>query len=125
MMAAVEAGWPTPWPHLFAAVAGAGLPQIGSSIRARWSYLVSDKGDLHTAFAFESVVDEVVFIVGPALVTTLATIVHPLAGLVSAVIATVVGTAVAGQPEAHRAAGHPRRTAATSGRRCRGASSRR
>ena len=94
MMAAVEAGRGAPWPHLFAAVAGAGLPQIGSSIRARWSHLVSDKRDLHTAFAFESVVDEVVFIVGPALVTTLATTVHPLAGLATAVVATVVGTAL-------------------------------
>ncbi len=92
MMAAVEAGWPTPWPQLFAAAAATGLPPIGSSIRARWMYVVSDKGDLHTAFAFESVVDEVVFIIGPALVTTLAAIVHPLAGLVFAIIATVVGT---------------------------------
>jgi MFS family permease len=94
MMAAVEAGRSAPWPHLFAAVAGAGLPQIGSSVRARWSHLVSDKSDLLTAFAFESVVDEVVFIVGPALVTTLATTVHPLAGLATAVVATIVGTAI-------------------------------
>lgn len=94
MMAAVEAGRPAPWPQVCAAVAGTGLPPIGSSIRARWSYVVSDKDDLHTAFAFEAVIDEVVFIVGPALVTTLAAIVHPLAGLVSVVTATVVGTSV-------------------------------
>ena len=93
-MASVEAGRPAPWPHLFAAVAGATLPQIGSSVRSRWSHLVDDKGDLLTAFAFESVVDEVVFIVGPALVTTLATTVHPLAGLASAVAATLAGTAL-------------------------------
>ena len=94
MMAAVEAGHTAPWPHLGAVLAGATLPQIGSSIRARWSYLVDDRADLHTAFAFESVVDELVFIVGPALVTTLATTVHPLAGLATAVVATCVGTAV-------------------------------
>jgi MFS family permease len=92
MMASVEAGLPVPWPHLFAAVAGIGLPQIGSSVRSRWSHLVKDKGDLLTAFAFESVVDELVFIVGPALVTTLATTVHPLAGLATALAATVGGT---------------------------------
>ncbi|HWM74878.1 MAG TPA: hypothetical protein VNQ53_14110 [Nocardioides sp.] len=57
MMVAVGAGWPAPWPHLLAAIAGTGLPPIGSSIRARWMYAVTDKGDLHTAFAFESVVD--------------------------------------------------------------------
>ena len=42
MMAAVEAGQPAPWPHLFAATAGIALPPIGSSIRSRWSYLVTD-----------------------------------------------------------------------------------
>lgn len=94
MMAAIEAGWSAPWPHLFAVVAGIGLPPIGSSIRARWSYLLTHQGDLHTAFAFESAADEVIFILGPALVTTLAATVHPLAGLGFAVAATVVGTAV-------------------------------
>jgi MFS family permease len=94
MMAAVETERPAPWPHLFAAVAGASLPQIGSSVRARWSLLVPDKQGLHTAFAFEAVVDETVFIVGPALVTVLATTVHPLAGLGAAVLAALIGTAV-------------------------------
>jgi MFS family permease len=94
MMAAVETNRPAPWPHLFAAVAGAALPQIGSSVRARWSLLVTDKQELHTAFAFEAVVDETVFIVGPALVTVLATTVHPLAGLGAAVLAALAGTAV-------------------------------
>jgi MFS family permease len=92
LMACVELDQPTPWPHLAAAVAGAALPQIGSSIRARWSHLVADKGELHTAYSFESVVDEGVFIVGPALVTGLATIVHPLAGLSFALLATLAGT---------------------------------
>jgi MFS family permease len=73
MMAAVESDRSAPWPHLCAAVAGAALPQVGSSVRARWSHLVADKQGLHTAFAFEAVVDETVFIVGPALVTVLAT----------------------------------------------------
>ena len=94
MMATVELDQRAPWPHVFAAVAGATLPQVGSSVRARWSALLDDKQDLHSAFAFEAVVDEIVFIVGPALVTVLATVVHPLAGLASAVLATVVGTAV-------------------------------
>jgi predicted MFS family arabinose efflux permease len=63
-------------------------------VRARWSLLGPDKQGLHTAFAFEAVVDETVFIVGPALVTVLATAVHPLAGLTAAVVAAVAGTAV-------------------------------
>ena len=94
MMAAVETNRPAPWPHLCAAVAGAATPQITSCVRARWSHLVADKQELHTAFAFEAVVDETVFIVGPALVTVLATTVHPLAGLGAAVLAALIGTAV-------------------------------
>lgn len=94
MMITVEADGRAPWPHVCAAVAGAAVPQIVSCVRARWSYLVPDKQGLHTAFAFEAVVDETVFIVGPALVTVLATTVHPLAGLSAAVLAAVAGTAV-------------------------------
>jgi MFS family permease len=94
LMATVELDVRAPWPHLCAALAGAAMPQIGSCVRARWSHLVPDKAGLHTAFAFEAVVDETVFIVGPALVTVLATTVHPLAGLTCAVVATVLGTTV-------------------------------
>ncbi len=92
MAVAVEAGWPTPLPHLFAALAGAALPQVGSCVRARWSHLVPDRLMLQTAFAFEAVVDETVFVVGPMLVTLLAAVVHPVAGLLAAVLAGVVGT---------------------------------
>ncbi len=93
-MAAVELDLGAPWPHLCAAVAGAAMPQIGSSVRSRWSRIVPDKQALHTAFSFEAVVDETVFILGPALVTVLATVVHPLAGLTAAIVAAVVGTTV-------------------------------
>jgi len=98
MMWAVESGWPTPAPHVFAAVAGAAMPPVGSCVRARWSQLVPDKRGLQTAFAFEAVVDETVFLLGPMLVTLLATIVHPLAGLATALVAGLTGTLVlAGQ----------------------------
>jgi predicted MFS family arabinose efflux permease len=88
----VELSLPVVWAHLSAAAAGAAMPQIGASVRARWSVLLPDKADLRVAFAFESVADEVVFILGPTLVTVLATAVHPLAGLTSAVVASLVGT---------------------------------
>jgi MFS family permease len=115
LMAAVDGGWGTPLPHLFAAVAGAAIPQVGSCVRARWSANLDDKSALQTAFALEAVLDEVVFMVGPVLVTTLATAVHPLAGLVTAVASGLVGTlALAAQratePPAHRSpSGHARR----------------
>lgn len=92
MMTAVEAGWPTPVPHAFAAVAGMALPQIGSCIRARWAYVVTAPRQLQTAFSLEAVVDETVFMLGPTLVTVLATVVHPLAGLSAAALSALVGT---------------------------------
>jgi predicted MFS family arabinose efflux permease len=107
LMWSVEAGWPSPLPQVFAAVAGATFPQIGSCVRARWSHNVPDKAELQTAFALEAVLDEVVFVVGPILVTALATLVDPLAGLGTAVAAGLLGSlALAAQrstePPAHR-----------------------
>lgn len=108
LMVAVERSWPTPVPHVFAALGGAALPQIGSSVRARWSRVVPDKRELQTAFAFEAVVDEVVFMVGPILVTVLATAVHPLAGLVAAVASGLVGTLALAAQRGTAPPPHPR-----------------
>jgi MFS family permease len=92
MMATVQAGARSPLPQVLAAVAGAALPQIGSSVRARWAAVVPDKSALQTAFALEAVVDEVVFITGPTIVTLLATWLHPAAGLGAAMAAGITGT---------------------------------
>ncbi len=98
LIVAIELAAPTPVPHLLAALAGAALPQIGPCIRARWAALLSGTSQLQTAYAFEAMVDEAVFIVGPVLVTVLATDVHPLAGLAATAALGVVGTyALAGQ----------------------------
>src|SRR5690606_11841924 len=81
----------SPWPHLWAALAGAAIPQVGSMVRARWAHLVDDTGDRHTAFAVESVGDEVVFVTGPALVTFLSTAFAAETGLVVALVVGTVG----------------------------------
>ena len=104
MMVSIEARAAHPVPHLFAAISGAALPQVGSCVRARWSYLVKDKRLLQTAFAIEAVVDEAVFMSGPTLVTLLATLVDPVAGLGAAVVAACAGTAVLVSRSGHRAA---------------------
>ncbi|MFI7421629.1 MFS transporter [Nonomuraea sp. NPDC049684] len=70
---------------------GASSLSIGSMVRARWSTIHGGTGTLHTAFAFESVADEVVFVTGPALVTVLATAVNPYAGLVVALVCMLGG----------------------------------
>src|SRR3954447_9852703 len=92
LMVAVERGWPTPWAHVFAALSGLAMPNVGAAVRARWAYVVEERSLLDTAFALEAVNDEVVFVVGPALTTFLATSVDPLPGLVAAGAAAFVGT---------------------------------
>lgn len=108
MMTAVELDWPVPVPHLFAAVAGAALPGVGSSVRARWSHIAPDKATVQTAFAFEAVVDETVFMLGPTLVTVLATAVHPLAGLAAAIVAGLSGTLALAAQRRTEPPAHPR-----------------
>ncbi|MEV6983417.1 MFS transporter [Sphaerisporangium sp. NPDC051017] len=92
MMLLAEYGAPL-W-TLFASgvVVGGAATSLGSMVRARWSHLLGRSARLHTAFSFESVADEVVFVAGPALVTGLTTLVNLYAGLVLALVCTVTGT---------------------------------
>lgn len=88
---AVQAGWP-PWTWMVLAFAfGASGPNVGSMVRARWASVLDDPTRRQTAFAFESVVDEVVFVTGPPLVTLLATSIAPQVGLATALVIGVVG----------------------------------
>ncbi|MCW2797801.1 MAG: major facilitator superfamily 1 [Nocardioides sp.] len=88
----VEGEWPIVTSYVFAALAGASLPQIGSCVRARWSHVLAAPSEVQTAYALEAVADEAVFLLGPILVTVLATAVHPIAGLVTAIVTGVVGS---------------------------------
>jgi predicted MFS family arabinose efflux permease len=83
---------------VLAALTGAAGPNIGSLVRSRWVAALEGAERRQTAFAFEAVVDEVVFVVGPPLVTLLATLVVPPAGfLTGIVLGTVGGFWLAGQ----------------------------
>jgi MFS family permease len=73
-------------------LAGASMPSLGSMVRARWSALLGDSPLLHTAFAFESVADEIIFVLGPAVVTLLATEFLPASGVLVAMVACLAGT---------------------------------
>ncbi|WP_431896324.1 MFS transporter [Nonomuraea sp. bgisy101] len=73
-------------------VVGATSVSLGSMVRARWSHQLGGSAKLHTAFAFESVADEVIFVTGPAMVTVLATMVNPFAGLIVALVLMLIGT---------------------------------
>ncbi|MFW7414841.1 MFS transporter [Demequina sp. SO4-18] len=67
---------------------------LGSLTRARWSNILESDEDIHTAFALEGVLDEVLFITGPALATILATTVWGPAGLVVSTIGTIIGLTI-------------------------------
>jgi predicted MFS family arabinose efflux permease len=71
--------------------AGSSMPSLGSMVRARWSVLLEGTPLLHSAFALESVVDEMIFVIGPALVTVLATALPP-AGVLLCGVLSVTGT---------------------------------
>jgi predicted MFS family arabinose efflux permease len=54
-------------------------------VRARWAHAL-DTEQRQTAFALESVVDEVVFVIGPPLVTLLATLINPPVGFLTGIV---------------------------------------
>ena len=78
---------------LTGALAGASMPATGSMVRTRWSVMLDgDTHRLHAAFSLESVNDELIFVVGPALVTLLATQFLPAAGIGTASVLCITGT---------------------------------
>jgi MFS family permease len=92
LIAAVELQLPT-WAFFVpGAVAGASMPSLGTLVRARWSVLLAGSPRLHAAFSFESVADELCFVIGPAAVTLLATEVSPASGVGVAALLCVLGT---------------------------------
>lgn len=62
---------PNAWLYLFALLAGA-MPSMPAMVRARWTELYRGSPKLHTAFSFESVMDEVCYIIGPVLAVSLS-----------------------------------------------------
>lgn len=91
-LAAVRQDWPLISVFATAGLAGACLPPVSSMIRVRWTHLLRGSHRLPTALAMESVVDEMVFVLGPVLVTVLSTTGHATSGLVTAFVLATVGS---------------------------------
>jgi MFS family permease len=99
------------WPDwvLFAACVGIGcVPSVGAMIRARWAALYRDTPQLHTAYSFESVVDEICFIFGPIISIGLSTAWFPEAGPLIAACFLAVGVFWLTAQRATEPAPHPR-----------------
>ncbi|MFC4335357.1 MFS transporter [Salininema proteolyticum] len=76
-----------------AAIAGA-LPNMSAMVRSRWTHLYRGQDRLHTAFSLESVVDELTYMVGPAVAVTLSTALFPEAAPVLAAVLLAIGVAL-------------------------------
>ena len=83
-------------------VAEAFSVNTGGLVRRRWLHVLSpdktttaeDEQDRHlvnTAYSFEALMDEVVFILGPIIVTACATTIAPAAGIISGIIFVAIG----------------------------------
>lgn len=111
-------------PVLVAAfVAGASCPQVGPLARVRWMALTSrgrrnaEPADLDTALSYEGTADELTFVLGPALVGILASLVAPWLPLALAAALTItLVPAFAVHPTHHAVPRTPARTAAGAAR---------
>lgn len=97
LIACIQLGAPLEALCIAGAITGLSRLSTGTMARTRWAYITRALDlerrtkTLQAAYAFESIVDELVFICAPILATVLSTAVHPLAGLVSCLLSYVVG----------------------------------
>jgi MFS family permease len=93
-----------------AALAGASIPPVGACMRALWSDLLGHDDQLQAAFAVESTVQELIFVVGPPLVALLAAAFSPGVAVLGTAVLLLTGVAVFASTPASRA-WRPRRRA--------------
>ena len=92
LILAANQHWPI-WTLFAAALLAAVMPSIPAMLRARWSELFSGRPELNTAFAFESAMDELVYIAGASLSVGLSVVLFPEAGLVASTLLLALGSA--------------------------------
>jgi MFS family permease len=111
LVVGAEAG--APGAALFACglLAGFAIPPTSSVLRSMWPMLLRDRPELvQPAYALDSVLIELIFVLGPLLTAVVATVLEPQAALVISAISVVVGTAAftalppsrAMRPDPHR-----------------------
>jgi MFS family permease len=92
LLAATHFGGPD-WMLFTFALLAAAMPSMSAMVRARWTELYRDTPKLNTAFAFESVADELVYISGSALAVGLSVSLFPEAGPLASTLFLAIGSA--------------------------------
>ncbi|GAA1628494.1 MFS transporter [Brevibacterium sanguinis] len=92
LIVSVYLDWWVGLTFVFAGIGGATVGSVGSLVRSRWSHLVTSPRQLQTAFSWESVADELLFVSGPVIATILATAVWPPAGIILSMITAGIGS---------------------------------
>ncbi len=99
MMCVTQFGLPF-WLNYPAAFLGSFLPHGPSLARTRWTYLVETRclggqtPELKSAYAFEGILDDVAFMVGPACSIGIAAATVPIGGVAAGVVVYAIGCAI-------------------------------
>ncbi|NUL59442.1 MFS transporter [Brevibacterium luteolum] len=116
LLIAVYQSWWMGLVFVFAGISGATVGSLGSLVRARWNAIVTSRKQLDTAFSWESVADEMLFVTGPMIVTFLATIIYPAAGIIASLLTTIFGSALFYSQKSTEPVPQPRQRGAAKGR---------
>lgn len=92
LLIATHLDWPA-WTLFVSAFIAAAMPSMPAMVRARWTEIFRDRPELNTAFAFESVADEMVYIAGASLSVGLSVALFPEAGMLVSTLFLAVGMA--------------------------------
>lgn len=79
------------WIFAFTIISGFFAPSIGALVRARWTALLVSGPVLITAFSVESMIDEIIFVIGPSIAAVTSVNIHPAAPQSIAAVFLIVG----------------------------------
>lgn len=94
LLLCASAWWQAPdWTLFIAALLAGAMPSMSAMVRARWSAIYRGSARLQSAYALETVLDEVTFIAGPPLAVGLCVALTPVAGPLAAALLLLLGVA--------------------------------
>jgi MFS family permease len=99
------------WLLFVSALVAGVMPSMPAMVRARWTELYRGTPRLHTAFAFESILDELIYMSGSVLAIWLSLSLFPEAGPLAAALILAVGTALFVVQKSTEPPPHPAETA--------------